>query len=64
MMVRAGLFAMAAALTFAGAPDALAGPRRAYSETGPLIMSGTMVPPVQARRVHAKAIKQPTRAFR
>jgi hypothetical protein len=58
MMARSALFAMAAALAFAGAPDASAAPKRAYSETGPLIMSGTMVPPVQARRVRAKATKQ------
>jgi hypothetical protein len=53
----ARLFAVAAMLIFAGAPDASAGPRRAASETGPLIMSGTMVPPTQARRARAQANK-------
>ncbi|MBX9845331.1 MAG: hypothetical protein K2Z80_26315 [Xanthobacteraceae bacterium] len=47
--------AAAVTLVIAGAPDASAGPRRASSETGPLIMSGTMVPPAQSRRARAKA---------
>jgi hypothetical protein len=59
MMARTVLFAVAATLVFARAPDASAGPKRAASETGPLIMSGTMVPPVQqARRARAQVYKQ------
>ncbi len=52
--MRIVLYATAATLVIAGAPDASAGPRRGSSETGPLIMSGTMVPPAQARRARAK----------
>jgi hypothetical protein len=58
MMARTALFVMLATLVFAGAPDASAGPKRASSETGPLIMSGTMVPPVQASRARAQSNKQ------
>ena len=58
MMARTVLLAMAVTLVFAGAPDASAGPRRAASETGPLIMSGTMVPPAQAGRARAQNNKQ------
>ena len=57
MTVRIGMFAIAAALVIAGTPDASAGGKRASSETGPLIMSGTMVPPTQARRARAQANK-------
>jgi hypothetical protein len=57
MMARTVLFAMAATLVIAGAPDASAGPKRGSLETGPLIMSGTMVPPTQARRARAQANK-------
>ena len=55
MTVRTVLFAVAAMLVVAGAPDASAAPKRSSSETGPLIMSGTMVPPTQARRARARA---------
>jgi hypothetical protein len=54
MTARTVLLAVAAALVVAGAPDASAGPLRGSSETGPLIMSGTMVPPTQARRARAQ----------
>jgi hypothetical protein len=57
MMARTVLFAVAATLVVAGAPEASAGPKRAWSETGPLIMSGTMVPPTQARRARVQANK-------
>ena len=57
MTARAVLFAVAATLVIANAPEASAGPKRGSSETGPLIMSGTMVPPTQARRVRAQANK-------
>lgn len=53
--MRMVLCAAAATLVIAGAPDASAGPRRASSETGPLIMSGTMAPPMQARRARVQA---------
>lgn len=58
MRARTALFAMVAMVLLAGAPDASAGPRRASSETGPLIMSGTMVPPVQAGRARAQSNRQ------
>ena len=58
MMARTVLFAIAATLVVAGAPDSSAGPKRGSSETGPLIMSGTMVPPVQqTHRARAQANK-------
>ena len=57
MTPRTVLFTVAATLVIAVAPDASAGPKRASSETGPLIMSGTMVPPMQARRARAQANK-------
>jgi hypothetical protein len=57
MMARAVLFAVAATLVIAAVPDASAGPKRG-SETGPLIVSGTMVPPTQARRARAQSNKQ------
>jgi len=51
-MLRTLVFA-AALLTLAASP---AGARELRgSETGPLIMSGTMVPPTQTRRVRAQA---------
>jgi hypothetical protein len=57
-MMRIVLCAAAATLAIASAPDASAAPKRASSETGPLIMSGTMVPPAQARRARMQAGKQ------
>jgi hypothetical protein len=57
MMARTVLFAVAATLVVVGARDASAAPKHVSSETGPLIMSGTMVPPTQARRARARADK-------
>jgi len=53
-MARLALFGTAVAiLALAAAPEATAKSKR--SETGPLIMSGTMVPPTQARRARRTA---------
>jgi len=46
------LLAGAVILAFAASP-AYARNKRTYSETGPLIMSGTMAPPVSSRRARA-----------
>jgi hypothetical protein len=59
MMIRTALLAMAATLLMAGTPDASAGQKRGSSETGPLIMSGTMVPPQMARRSRAADLCKP-----
>jgi hypothetical protein len=57
MMMRIVLCGAVATLVVAGAPDASAAQKRTSSETGPLIMSGTMVPPTQARRARVQANK-------
>lgn len=52
------MLAAVAMLAVPGAPEASAEAKRGSPETGPLIMSGTMVPPMQASRVRAKVQKQ------
>jgi hypothetical protein len=49
----------AAALLALAPPSADAKSKRAASETGPLIMSGTMVPPQMSRRARAPAMCKP-----
>jgi hypothetical protein len=49
------LFAATAALVLAHASGASAKGKRAGAEIGPLIFSGTIVPPAQARRVRSVA---------
>jgi hypothetical protein len=49
----------AAALSALALPPAAAQGKRGYSETGPLIMSGTMAPPRMSRRVRAHETCKP-----
>jgi len=49
----------AAALLTLAVPPADAKNKRAASETGPLIMSGTMVPPQMSRRTRAPEVCRP-----
>jgi hypothetical protein len=51
--------AVAAALLAPAVSPADAKSRRASSETGPLIMSGTMVPPQMSRRSRAPEVCRP-----
>lgn len=56
-MIRPAVLALAMS-AIATASPALAKSKRAYSDTGPLIMSGTMVPGTMAR-AHAPEICRP-----
>jgi hypothetical protein len=53
------ILVLAAALSMFSVPSAYAKSRRATSETGPLIMSGTMVPPTMSRRSRAPETCRP-----
>jgi hypothetical protein len=59
MTVRALAFASVVAAMLASPADAAQRHRRGHSETGPLIMSGTMVPAYSARRSRAPDFCKP-----
>jgi hypothetical protein len=59
MTVRALAFASVVAAMLASPADAAQRHRRGHSETGPLIMSGTMVPAYSARRSRTPDICKP-----
>ena len=59
MKARAIMLAGVAIVALVGPAEAASRHKRAYSETGPLIMSGTMVPPAMARRSRAPAVCRP-----
>jgi hypothetical protein len=50
---------LAAAFLALAVPPADAKSRRGASETGPLVMSGTMVPPQMSRRARAPEVCRP-----
>ena len=57
-MIRFAAFGLVLA-ALATASPAFAKSRRAYSETGPLIMSGSLVPPTMARGSRTSEICRP-----
>ena len=57
--VHAAMIAIAASLVLTAPADAARHRKRAASETGPLIMSGSLVPPTQAYRSRGTEICKP-----
>ncbi len=58
-MTRSAALVLVVSALFASSP-ALAKSKRAYSETGPLIMSGTLVPATMARASRAEICRPVT----
>ena len=57
--VHTGMVAIAATLALTAPADAARHRKRVASETGPLIMSGSLVPPAQAYRSRGTEICKP-----